>query len=90
MTSVIWSNRFKAIYKKRIAKNDQLVKDFLEAVDIFEADRTSPIINDHQLEDRMFNFRAFSINENYRVVYIDKGEVVIFMDIGTHEQVYKK
>lgn len=35
-------------------------------------------------------FRAFSINNEYRVVYKEKKDVFVFLDVGTHEQVYQR
>lgn len=45
-------------------------------------------VNDHALKGRMGHDRAFSVNEEYRVVYTIKNDHYLFKDIGTHEQVY--
>ena len=34
--------------------------------------------------------RAFSINEEYRVVYLEKTDEYIFLNVGTHAQVYRR
>ena len=34
--------------------------------------------------------RAFSINEEYRVVYIEGEDYYLLVDVGTHEQVYRR
>ena len=88
MIDVRYSDQFKRRYKQRIAKNDKLKKEFIEILETFKADRESPILNDHQLENKMFYFRAFSVNDEYRVIYILKGEIAIFTNVGTHEEVY--
>jgi addiction module RelE/StbE family toxin len=89
MKGVKLSNQFRRHYKKRISKNEQLSRQFLEALTHFLEDRQAPVfLNDHQLKSRMKLFRVFAINSDYRVVYIEKSDCYIFLDIGIHQQVY--
>lgn len=81
------SRQFERHYQKYVSKNEQLVEAFQEGVDGFFEDPES--VKDHELEESMKDRRAFWINNEYRVVYRIKGDEVIFVDIGTHEQVYK-
>jgi addiction module RelE/StbE family toxin len=46
-------------------------------------------INDHPLTGNMDGRRAFSITADVRVVYIETEDAFVFLDIGTHAQVYK-
>jgi len=87
MKKIRRTNRFKRLYKERIAHDERLKRDFLESVHAFLEDRT--LVYDHALENVMQGERAFSIDRAYRVVYIEKEEEYVFMDIGTHEQVYR-
>ena len=82
------TNRFKRLYKERIAMDGRLKRDFIESVAAFREDRTS--VDDHPLEDVMQGQRAFSINSEYRVVYIEREDEYVFVDIGTHPQVYRR
>lgn len=90
MIKIHYSNQFKAKYKRRISKNNRLVQEFLEAVETFQVDRSSSAIKDHPLGHKMYNYRAFSINSDIRVIYLEKEDHVLFVDIGTHEQVYQR
>lgn len=90
MSKIRFSNQFKQRYKRRISKNPKLVKDFFEALEIFETVKNSRAINDHQLNRKMYKYRAFSVNDDYRVTYLEKDDHYLFVDIGTHEQVYQK
>jgi len=45
-------------------------------------------VNDHALKSKMSRDRAFSINDDYRVIYADKEDHYLFKDVGAHEQVY--
>ena len=49
--------------------------------------RGSPI-NDHMLTGDMQGRRAFSITGDIRVVYIEFEDKIIFIDIGSHNQLY--
>jgi mRNA-degrading endonuclease YafQ of YafQ-DinJ toxin-antitoxin module len=80
------TERFIRHYKERIARNDPLRQEFMDAIDTFLHDPTA--VNDHSLKGKMSRDRAFSINADYRVIYADKEDHYLFKDVGTHEQVY--
>lgn len=84
----ITSQLFDQHFDKRISPNEELVKDYIESVDSFFQD--PKLVGDHDLESVMQDKRAFWINDNYRVVYRKRNGTFIFLDIGTHEQVYKR
>jgi addiction module RelE/StbE family toxin len=87
--TIYYSKEFKAAFKERISKDERLVREFQEAVEQFKEDPTSPSLHDHQLEDKMQEFRAFAINKDYRVIYfIKQDDICIFVDIGGHDDVY--
>ena len=44
---------------------------------------------DHSLTGKLSGKRAFSIAGDIRVVYIELEEVIVFLDIGSHNQVYR-
>ncbi len=81
------TTKFNVAYKKRVFKNEKLKQEYLQSVRDFLDDRGS--VNDHQLWGKMKLFRAFSINNEYRVVYLENDNEFLFINIGTHEQVYK-
>ena len=87
MKQIFLSSEFKHHFKLRISKNELLTREYKESVEAFLEDKT--LMNDHPLEDVMSNFRAFWINDDYRVVYQEKEKYYLFTDIGTHEQVYR-
>lgn len=45
-------------------------------------------INDHALTGDLQGRRAFSVTGDIRVVYIELEDKIIFLDIGSHNQVY--
>lgn len=80
---------FKKYYKKRIATNPQLVKKTLERIELFQQNPKSPILRSHKLLGKKNVYWAFSVTGDIRIVYFRiSQDHVIFLDIGTHSQVY--
>lgn len=81
---------FKKSFKKRILPNKKLVKKTEERIRLFLKNPQNQILRDHGLMGTKRKTRSFSISGDIRIVYrrISKDHV-IFLDIGTHNQVYK-
>jgi addiction module RelE/StbE family toxin len=75
-------------YAKRIAKDAKLCTQYERRVDMFIAGLRATPINDHVLTGDLQGRRAFSVTANIRVVYIEFEDKIIFLDVGTHNQVY--
>lgn len=86
---IIFHKRFVKNFKKRIKNNPQLVNRFKQRYQIFLNDKNSPILRNHQLSGDLIGKSAFSITSDIRVIYEEKNGMIIFLDIGTHNQVYK-
>lgn len=69
---IVYDKRFKKHFCKRVPDNPK-----------------DPILINHELKGTMKNHWAFSIKGDFRAVYYWQNEdVVVFTDIGTHNQVY--
>ena len=88
MKPIKWSGTFTKHYKERIAKDELLQEAFLDAVDGFLYNRQW--VGDHTLKEKMAGKSSFEISEDYRVVYIEREDDFLFLDIGTHEDVYTR
>lgn len=76
-------------YNKRIARDAKLVKKVSERLKLFKQDRTNPILKDHELSGKKSQLRAFWITGDIRIVYLPVSQnEIIFIDIGSHNQVY--
>lgn len=80
---------FKKAYKVRIASNQKLAHQTEQKIILFKRDPRNPILKDHRLAGAKRGLRGFSITGDIRIVYlpVSKDEV-IFLDIGSHNQVY--
>ncbi|MFZ2202125.1 MAG: type II toxin-antitoxin system mRNA interferase toxin, RelE/StbE family [Microgenomates group bacterium] len=86
---IITHSIFKKNFKKRIEPNGNLVKRFKLRVKLFLTNRENPILRDHALIGKKLMLRAFSIAGDIRIVYkLEKQDLAIFLDIGSHNQVY--
>lgn len=75
-------------FKTRIAKNSKLRTHYETRVAMFVDGHRATPINDHALTGGLAGRRAFSITADVRVIYIETADKIIFLDIGTHNQVY--
>jgi mRNA-degrading endonuclease YafQ of YafQ-DinJ toxin-antitoxin module len=75
---------FDKSYKKRIAPNRNLRDVYANRVAAFQMGKRDQPLNDHPLKGK----RAFSVAGNVRVVYEETDEIFIFLDVGSHNQVY--
>jgi addiction module RelE/StbE family toxin len=83
-----FSKKFQKNYKKRISSNRKLSINFEKKLDLFKKDRNNIQLRDHQLKGKLNRYRAFSLTGNVRIIYIELEDQIIFVNIGTHSQVY--
>lgn len=64
--------------------------NFKSRLDIFINDQYNPILNNHPLSGELKNYRSININGDWRAIFeeIDGGEIIYFVAIGTHSQLY--
>ena len=89
MTEIALSSSFKRAFKKRIAGNENAEARFWEKVEIFKIDPFDPKLRTHKLSGKLKDLWGFSIEYDLRVVlYFVDGHRAVFVDIGTHSEVY--
>jgi len=80
---------FKKAYKKRCAGKKNLKARVAERIALFTINPRHPFLKDHALTGTKNHLRAFSVGGDMRVVYYPMSkDKVLFLDIGTHNQVY--
>lgn len=89
MINITLSPNFKKVYSKRIKGNKKLVNRVSERLQIFQQNYNDCSLKNHQLIGPMKYLYSFSITGDIRIIYqwIDQN-TVLFLDIGTHNQVY--
>lgn len=86
---IVYSRRFIKNFKSRVKRRPKLHERFDQRVKLFVQDSSSFVLKDHRLVGKLKSFRAFSVTGDVRVVYTRESKnTIIFIDIGTHNQVY--
>lgn len=75
-------------FYRRIQPYPHLNYQFDERVKLFLNSPNHPILKSHRLRGKKKDRRAFSVTGDIRVVYFIEGDIIYFIDIGTHNQVY--
>ncbi len=89
MIEPVWDKGFKRSYRKRIKRYPYIKKQFWESMELFLKDPFSPRLKTHKLSGKLKGTWAFSINDDYRVVFeYITSEKVLLIDFGTHDEVY--
>lgn len=89
IVSIEYSRQFIKMFR-RLPKDFQLQAFRKEC--IFKKDCFDPRLNTHKLGGDLEGLWAFSINRSYRILFefIDgKAGFVGFINVGTHDQVYR-
>lgn len=80
---------FRRHYKKRVAPHPRLISKTKQRIAMFQKDPRNPTLKDHALTGKKCHLRAFSVTGDIRIVYKPTSKnTVLFLDIGTHNQVY--
>ena len=82
-------SNFKKSYKKRIRGNSKLEFRVKERMQLFLDNPLSPTLGIHKLKGKKIALQSLSITGDIRIVYFQKSkDKVVFLDIGSHSQVY--
>ena len=87
---VAFSDSFKKAFKKRI-KMTELEQEFWVRLELFINEPFAPQLKTHKLSGKLKDLWSFTIDYNLRVIFYftdDKPKKAVFVDIGTHKEVY--
>lgn len=80
--------------KKFKKVNVRIKKSFKERILLFSENHSHPQLNNHALRDEYEGYRSIDISSDWRAVYketqIGEETVAYFVELGTHDQLYKK
>ncbi len=91
---LILSKSFEKSYRKFITKNPNLKPVIEKALLKLEEDAFAPGLRTHKLSGNLFGYFACSCGYDCRIVFSieinikSKGEFILLIDMGTHEEVY--
>jgi mRNA-degrading endonuclease YafQ of YafQ-DinJ toxin-antitoxin module len=74
---------------KQLAKLPIKVEDaFYTRLEIFRVNKFDTILNNHSVDKVFPNSRSINITGDYRAIFEDCGDSIIFTAIGTHSELY--
>ncbi|MDI6804620.1 MAG: type II toxin-antitoxin system mRNA interferase toxin, RelE/StbE family [Bacteroidota bacterium] len=80
---------FKRAFRKRIAASEKLKQHFFELLNIFMIDPFDAKLRTHKLSGKLDGLYSFRVDYDVRVVfYFADKDKIVFLDIGTHDEVY--
>jgi mRNA-degrading endonuclease YafQ of YafQ-DinJ toxin-antitoxin module len=86
---VSFSSAFKRTFKKRIKGTADLESRFWQKLEQFTINPFDPSLKTHKLSGKLKEFWSFSIGDDERVLfYFTEDEQAVFVDIGSHDEVY--
>ncbi len=71
-------------------KNSKLAKQIEKKLALFLDNPKHPSLRIHKLTGELKELWSVSINKSVRMVYLIVKDTAYFIDIGTHDEVYKK
>lgn len=87
--------RYDPQFVKKLKKlNVRVRKSVKEHINVFVQDPKNLQLNNHSLTKEYAGFRSIDITNDYRALYKEKIEgdevVAYFVDLGTHNELYKR
>jgi addiction module RelE/StbE family toxin len=80
---------FSPIFNKKLAKAPTEIKLAVrQALELFRENPHHEALRNHLLTERYAGFRSIDVTEDWRALYREEKERIMFADLGTHEELY--
>lgn len=75
---------------KRLSKKDNLFrKKVVDKINLFINDKQHPSLRLHKLQGKLKDAWSISVDKSIRILIYQDEDELIFVDIGSHDEVYK-
>jgi len=89
MIKIAYGPSFKRSYKKKIVAGSEREAKLRDKIVVFTNDPFDSALKTHKLAGKLNHYWSFSIEYDLRVIfYFENAETVVFVDLGTHDEVY--
>lgn len=80
---------FSPIFVKRfVSAPPEIQIAFKEALELFLEDPNSPTLRNHSLLENYVGVHSIDVTDDWRALYREERERVIFVELGTHQRLY--
>jgi addiction module RelE/StbE family toxin len=83
-----YHKKFLKAYLKLIKASPKLKETIKLRLNLFMEDKSNFLLKDHALIGEMKDLRSFSVTGDIRIIYVEYQDLIVLVDIGTHNQVY--
>lgn len=94
LRKIVLSKTFEKAYLKFVRRNPALKKNIEKSLKLLESDVFSSQLKTHKLSGTLFGAFACSCGYDCRIIFTiekdnsSKKEIILLIDIGTHDEVY--
>lgn len=81
--------KFHKNFKKKFKKLPVKIQEqFYEHLELFFQNKFDKTLNNHSVDKAFPNCNSINVSGDYRAIFEDQGNLVIFITIGTHSELY--
>jgi addiction module RelE/StbE family toxin len=94
MRTLVWDSSFRRAFRRVVRKNPQLEERIFDVLELLVADPFNPALKAHKLRGQLEGLWACWVEYDCRIVYTfeqesdSDEELIVLIDIGTHDEVY--
>ena len=89
MISILWDQKFKRAYKRKVRDNKELKEKFWASMGLFSKNPFDPRLRTHRLTGRLEGLWALSVSHDCRLIFsFMSHQEILLVDIGSHDEVY--
>jgi len=95
MKKLVWDNNFRRAFKKQTRHNPRLKAQIFDVLERLSADPFHPSLRTHKLKGTLEGLWACWVEYDCRIIFlfdvdpaINHEEVIVLVDIGSHDEVY--
>ncbi len=90
MTKNLGRVSYSRLFQKQLRKAPLKIKEaFRNRRTLFFQDPFHPKLRNHQLTGKYKSYRSINVTGDWRAIYSEHHDVIIFEMLGTHSQLYK-
>jgi len=92
MYQLTWTQTFTRTARRLLRKNPALQNELQKVLEQLESDPAHPRLRLHPLQGRLQGKHAVSLTYSHRIILLlrlEQGNITL-LDVGTHDEVYRK
>lgn len=89
MIKILFDPSFQRACKRKVPRGSERDKKLRSRISVFINDPFDGSLKTHKLAGRLKGYMSFTVEYDLRVVfYFEDAETAVFVDLGTHKEVY--